>query len=118
MPGITIVSNGTLIEGGRNLAGEAKFLPHLLQSPAPKTAAELVNNLLEILAIYNAVIAPDAFVLSAESAPQPMILEAVEQSSLLAKQLNKPKIFFVDPFQDSLTYGLRWLAMRDTIYTL
>ncbi|EOT29387.1 ROK family protein [Enterococcus saccharolyticus] len=118
MPGITIYANGSLIEGGHNLAGEAKFLPHLIDSPTPETPKELTTNLLEILAIYNAVIAPDRFVISADSVTETTIQQAVEQSVILDKQINQPQLLFVDDFQTALTYGLRWLVTTDSIYQL
>lgn len=118
MPGITIYSNGTILEGGHNLAGEAKFLPHLIDSDTPNNEMELVGNLVKILEIYNAVIAPNSFVISAESVRKSTVLEAVENSQILSKQMNQPTILFIDHFQDALTLGLRWLIHQDSTYQL
>lgn len=118
MPGITIYSEGKILEGGHHLAGEAKFLPHLIHSSVPSNEVELINNLVEIIAIYNAVIAPDAFVISAESINQINFLNAIENSSVITKQIYQPKIFFITDFQEALTIGLRWLVTKDSPYQL
>lgn len=116
MPGITIYSNAALLEGRHNLAGEAKFLPHLIESSAPSNEAELIKSLIEILAIYNVVIAPNSFVISAESVNKSKIINVIEKSSIIPKQINKPNILFVEHFQNSLTLGLRWLVTQNSIY--
>ncbi|HPJ00577.1 MAG TPA: hypothetical protein PLN65_07060 [Enterococcus sp.] len=111
------ILNG-LIEGGHNLAGEAKFLPHLIDASTPDTTAAFMTSLLEILAIYNAVIAPDTFIISADSVEEATIRQAIQHSTLLAKQINQPNLLFVEDFQTALTYGLRWLVTSDSIYQL
>ncbi|WP_207940544.1 hypothetical protein DOK78_001949 [Enterococcus sp. DIV2402] len=118
MPGITIYANDGLIEGGHNLAGEAKFLPHLIDAATPDTTAAFMTSLLEILAIYNAVLAPDTFIISADSVEEATIRQAIQQSTLLAKQVNQPNLLFVEDFQTALTYGLRWLVTSESIYQL
>ena len=114
MPGITILSQGKLIEGSKNSAGEAKYLPFLLDKTSPKNEQELACNLSKIIDLYNAVIAPDFFVISQNSAHHQVLLKIIEQSDILNKQLNKPKILFIDDFQKTLSLGLFWLATEHT----
>ncbi|MGX7163296.1 ROK family protein [Enterococcus massiliensis] len=118
MPGITIYSNGVILEGKNHLAGEAKYLPHLIDSFGPSNEMELITNLIEILAIYNTVIAPNSFIISAESIDRNVLFKEIEQSSILPKQVNQPDILFVENFQDSLMVGLRWLVTQDSPYHL
>lgn len=110
MPGISIYSNGQLVDGRQNLAGEAKYLPHLLQNNPPNNPDETFENLLMILAIYNAVIAPDAFIISA---PKVSLTQDQITQSTLQLQINTPDIYFVDDFQESMMAGLHWLAIED-----
>ncbi|MHC5374162.1 ROK family protein [Enterococcus sp. LJL120] len=116
MPGITIYDKGALIEGGHNLAGEAKYLPHLIDGSIPTSPAELLANLTQILAIYNAVIAPDTFIISAESVQAQAVQEMIAASDILSKQMNQPAYLFDENFQQSLTVGLLWLVTLETIY--
>jgi hypothetical protein len=116
MPGITLVSNGALIEGQKGLAGEAKYLPILMDKAAPDTGLELARNLSDIIAIYNAVIAPSIFVVSSETVDENILKQAIEANYYLSRQPNKPKIYFDLHFQQSMTFGLRWLVTEDTIY--
>lgn len=118
MPGITIFSNGALIEGQKGLAGEAKYLPILMEKTAPNTGIELARNLSEMIAIYNAVIAPSIFVISSENVDVKILRQAIESNRNLSRQPNKPTIYFDRDFQQSITVGLRWLVTEDTIYKL
>jgi hypothetical protein len=116
MPGITIFSNGSLIEGQKGLAGEAKYLPILMDKPAPDSDIELARNLSGIVAIYNAVIAPNIFVISSENVEEKIMRETIESNTVLSRQPNDPTIYFAQNFQESMTIGLRWLVTEDTIY--
>lgn len=118
MPGITIFSNGALIEGQKGLAGEAKYLPILMDKAAPDTETELAYNLSEIIAIYNAVIAPSIFIISSENVEDKMMRQTIENNKNLSRQRNKPTIYFDQNFQQSVTDGLRWLITEDTIYNI
>lgn len=118
LPGISIYSHGTIIEGGHNLAGEAKYLPHLLESPMPANELELLINLLEIIAIYNAVIAPDTFIISTKLVEKQALLDYINRSSVITKQINRPKVYIFDEFQLALTRGLHWLALKDSDYSV
>lgn len=118
MPGITIYAKGTLIEGNMNLAGEAKFLPHLMEEIFPLTNEKLIGNLVEIFTIYNAVIAPNNFVISADSVTETAIRNKIAQSTLLAMQVNQPQFLFVDQFTACLYTGLLWLVLKDSDYAL
>lgn len=116
MPGITIYSHGSLVEGGKNLAGEAKFLPFLINAEPPKDGNQLINYLLKILEIYNAVIAPDSFIISTDSIHKNHLLEEISDNSLLPKQVNQPNFYFSSNFELSLFTGLLWLVTKETIY--
>lgn len=116
MPGITILSQGRLIEGVKNSAGEAKYLPFLLDKPCPKNELELATNLSHIIDLYNVVIAPNSFVISLNSTHSKILLEIIKQSDSLNKQLNKPNILFTDEFQRTISLGLFWLVTKDTFY--
>lgn len=118
MPGITIFSNGSLIEGQNGLAGEAKYLPMLLDKDVPETGEELAWNLSEMIAIYNAVISPSIFVISSEYEDVNIMRQAIESNRNLSKHPNKPTIYFDRHFQKSMTMGLRWLVTEDTIYKI
>jgi DNA-binding XRE family transcriptional regulator len=118
MPGITIYSNGALLEGQSGLAGEAKYLPMLMDKPAPDTGIELANNLSEIIAIYNVVIAPSIFVISSQNVDVNIMRQAIESNKSLSRQPNKPAIYFDRNFQQSVTVGLRWLVTEDNIYKI
>ncbi len=118
MPGITILSKGVLIEGQKGLAGEIKYLPMLMDKAAPGTDEELVHNLSEIVAIYNAVIAPSIFVISSENIDEEMMKRQIGDNTHLSRQPNKPVIYFDRNFQQSITVGLRWLVTKDTIYKI
>ncbi|WP_077601422.1 ROK family protein [Oceanobacillus sojae] len=118
MPGVTILSNGVLIEGQKGLAGETKYLPMLMDKAAPDTDIELASNLSEIVAIYNAVIAPDIFVISSENIDEKIIRKQIETNTYLSRQPNNPVIYFDRNFQQSMTAGLRWLVTKDSIYNI
>ncbi|MEH7386089.1 ROK family protein [Bacillus sp. JJ1521] len=115
MPGITIFSNGALIEGQKGLAGEAKYLPILMDKAAPDTGIELARNLSEIMAIYNAVIAPSIFVISSENVDVNIMRQAIESNKNLSRQPNSPTVYFDRDFQQSMTVGLRWLVTEDIL---
>lgn len=116
MPGISIYAHNTLIEGGKNLAGEAKFLPFLIDAQPPHNEHQLMKYLLQILEIYNVVIAPDSFIISADSVSKSQLLEKIAKSSLLPKQVNQPNIYFSSLFETSMFTGLLWLVTKGTIY--
>lgn len=118
MPGVTILSNGVLIEGQKGLAGETKYLPILMDKAAPDTDIELASNLSEIVAIYNAVIAPGIFVISSENIDEKIMRKQIEMNTYLFRQPNNPVIYFDRNFQQSMTVGLRWLVTENTIYKI
>lgn len=118
MPGITIFSNRKLLEGQQALAGEAKYLPGFMDEPVPTTDQELAQKLANLLAFYNAAIAPNRFVLSTTETPEAVIREAIANNTLLPKQMNQSKIEFVSNFQQSIILGLHWLIYQGTPYDL
>lgn len=116
MPGITIFSNGQLVEGNFSLAGEAKYLPMLIDSPEPQTGQELAEKLSDIAALYNVIIAPNHFILSSDKVQQSVIEQQLKQNTYLERHPNKPSIHFDDNFQQSVTSGLRWLVSQQSMY--
>lgn len=116
MPGITIFSNGQLVEGNLSLAGEAKYLPMLIDSPEPQTDQELAAKLADIAALYNVVIAPNNFILSSDKVQRSVIEHQLKQNTYLERHPNKPTIYFDDDFQQSVTSGLRWLVSQQSLY--
>ncbi|MFD2830429.1 ROK family protein [Corticicoccus populi] len=118
MPGITIFSKNQLIEGRNGLAGEAKYLPMLMDRKTPDTAVELADNLSKIMAVYNVVIAPDVFIIATQNVDEDMIKAAIENDKDIQRQPNAPEICFGSHFQNSITHGLLWLVTKDTIYKM
>lgn len=118
MPGITIYSHQRILTGHHQLAGEAKYLPHLLKSAEPTDQTELINYLIEILEIYNAVIAPESFIISADSVSKKRVSLAFDDSHIIANQINTPHLRFINDFQETLETGLRWLVTKDSDYQL
>ncbi|GAF13717.1 N-acetylglucosamine kinase [Bacillus sp. JCM 19045] len=117
-PGVTIFSNKKLIEGHLGLAGEGKYLPFLMDKQAPKNDEELMRNIAEMIAVYNAVIAPNMFVISSNELARDEMNRAVSTNKHLPEHPNKPEILIDTKFQESMTHGLRWLAHEGTPYYL
>lgn len=118
MPGITICSNGVLIEGNNGLAGEAKYLPNLIDSSTPETGEELSKNLSNIISTYNVVLAPNIFIISSENIDEKLMKKTIESNSILIRQPNQPIFYFAQAFQRSITFVLRWLVHLNSIYEL
>lgn len=116
LPGISLYADNHLIEGSRNLAGEAKYLPHLIDMKKPASKKEYLANLREILEIYNAVIAPDSFIISTEFVTEEEILALVQDSPILNQQINRPTFLFQQDFQTAIMAGLRWLVTAFSLY--
>lgn len=116
MPGITIFNHGSILEGGHNLAGEAKFLPHLIDKNPPTTEFELVKNLTQILEIYNSVISPDSFIISVESGTIKDAIKQFNNSLIISNHVNKPDLFFIENFETALDKGLLWLLNNNSPY--
>lgn len=113
VPGISIFSNGILLGGHNGLAGEAKYLPMLMDKSAPGTDLELAHNLAEMMAIYNVVIAPSIFVISSQHINTKIMEQAIESNKNISRHPNKPAVYFNYHFQQSVTVGLRWLVTKD-----
>ncbi len=117
MPGITIFAGGHLVEGHLGLAGEAKFLPMMTGPNQPvQNDAALAGNLADIVALYNVIIAPHAFVLSSESVDRQVIEQAIQADTYLKQHPNKPAFYFDQSFQESVQSGLFWLVTQKTIF--
>lgn len=114
-PKISLVSQGNLIEGRNSLAGEAKYLPFFLEEKEPRVDQERIT---ELLAFYNAAIAPNTIVLIVASSFQKKLMQKILTSPLLEKQPNKPVFEFVDQFEKCLILGLHWLIYQNTPYDL
>lgn len=113
MPGVTILSDGQLIEGEKSLAGEAKFLPFLMDLKLPVSEETFLKNLVNLVSIYNVVIAPKYFVIFAGEASLPKLSQTLTQSETLLQQPNKPHFNFDDQVADSIETGLFWLVSQE-----
>lgn len=118
MPGVTLFTEGKLIEGNHSLAGEAKYLPTLIAKPSPENNQDLAERLAELLPFYNAAIAPEYFIISSDGVVDELFLAAIDNNKLLKKQPNQAKIEFVSNYQECITLGLRWLVYQDTPFDL
>ncbi|WP_440896609.1 hypothetical protein ACS127_00960 [Amphibacillus sp. Q70] len=118
MPGVTLFTEGKLIEGNHSLAGEAKYLPTLISKPSPESNQDLVERLAELLPFYNAAIAPEYFIISSDGVADDLFLAAIDNNKLLKRQPNQAKIEFVSNFQECITLGLRWLVYQNTAFDL
>ncbi|MGG5318722.1 ROK family protein [Enterococcus sp. AZ072] len=113
MPGVTILSDGQLIEGEKSLAGEAKFLPFLMDSELPASEETFLKNLVNLVSIYNVVIAPKYFVISAGKTSPQSLSQTLTQNETLLQQPNTPSFYFDDQVTHSIESGLFWLASQD-----
>ncbi|WP_239257307.1 ROK family protein [Listeria ilorinensis] len=117
MPGITIFAGGRLVEGHLGLAGEAKFLSIMADPNQPvQSDVDLAQNLADIVALYNVIIAPHVFVLSSETIGQQAIEQTIETNTYLKKHPNQPAFYFDQSFQESVLSGLFWLVTQETIF--
>lgn len=117
-PGITIYTNGELIEGNQSQAGEGKQLPGFLGKGSPKTDEELAERLANMLPFYNAALAPHRFILSSDTVKNTLLKKVVNQNKWLPMQRNQPEIAYVDDFQELITLGLRGLIYKRTPFEL
>lgn len=116
MPGITLFAQGHLIEGRHHLAGEAKYLPNLISQNVTESTSALKQHLVEILEMYNAIIAPDRFIISADAIKKSELEAAIYNSAILDKQINTAEIFIEEQFALSLKIGLLWLVTPEEVY--
>ncbi|WP_206856454.1 ROK family transcriptional regulator [Candidatus Enterococcus mangumiae] len=118
MPGVTLLAKSSLIEGHDSLAGEAKYFPMFLDQGSPETPGELAENLSSLIATYNALIAPDKFVLAIDPDIKPLVEESLAQNLYLAKQPNSPLFIYLDDLETSIVLGLHWLIYHHTPFDL
>lgn len=118
MPGITMFSNHQLIEGRNGLAGEAKYLPMLIDTAPPDNGADLSKNISELTAVYNAVVSPDIFIITTQNTNEKLIRKKIAENDVLSRQPNKAEIYFNHHFQESITKGLLWLVRKGTVYEI
>lgn len=118
MPGATILANSQLLEGHDSLAGEVKFLPNFLDEGSPKNLTEYCHNLNNLIATYNAIIAPDRFVLSIDSKIRPQVIKEIASNNYLPQQLNAPIIHYTDNIEQCIIFGLHWLIYKDSPFEL
>lgn len=118
MPGVTILAHGGLLEGNQGLAGEAKYLPNMINEHFPCDDEQLAKLLSALLPLYNAVIAPKRFVIATNGVSEKLLLQAIRVNQVLSRQPNTAEIEFVRDFQQSLLLGLHWLIYQGTPYDL
>lgn len=116
MPGICIFSKNQLLVGKNGLAGEAKYLPNLIDYDGNLGFELEVRKLMDILGIYNSVIAPHSFIIYKDFLTQNFLETIVSQNSILNRQPNKPRFYIAEHFDTDIFIGLQWLAMSNTIY--
>ncbi len=118
MPGVTLLAKSALIEGHDSLAGEAKYFPLFLDQGRPDTPVELAKNLSSLIITYNALIAPDKFVLAIDPDIKPLVEETLAQNRYLPKQPNAPVFSYLDDLESSIVLGLHWLMYHHTPFDL
>ncbi|MHC5217681.1 ROK family transcriptional regulator [Enterococcus sp. LJL128] len=114
VPGISIFYNNHLFLGNQGLAGEVKYLPALID----ESAALYWDKLIELVAVYNGIIAPHHIVVfNAESfVTEEEVLTALSKNSVILKQPNKPKIQLSNHLTEDIFSGLHWLSLQNSIY--
>ena len=115
-PGICVFSRKTLLLSQNGLAGEGKYLPHIINEPFHQEIDAEIKQLLEIICIYNVVVAPQHFVIYKPALAENTFNKLISQHDMLKKQPNKPKFHLADDFVAHTFIGLQWLATKDTIY--
>lgn len=118
MPGVTLLANSSLIEGHDSLVGEAKYFPLFLDNGNPETPVELAENLSSLITTYNALIAPDRFVLAVDPNIQAIVEESIAHNQYLTKQPNSPVFTYLDDLETSIILGLHWLIYHHTPFDL
>lgn len=119
MPGICIFTDSYLFRGNRGLAGEPKFLSFLGDEgtlPSKMQAGENLDRLLEIIAIYNAVIAPRCFVIYMPYLGEMEVLQGIAADETINKHPNKPDFYYGVNFEEDVFAGLQGLVLQDTIF--
>lgn len=118
MPGISIFTRNTLIEGNHSLAGEAKYTPTLQQNGAPQTDGETAARLVELMVSYNIALAPNHFVIASNGVSARIFQAAIDASRDLRNHPNQFDVEYVQDFELCMQLGLRWLIYADTPYAL
>ncbi|EUJ52282.1 ROK family protein [Paenilisteria rocourtiae] len=116
MPGASLFHNNRLFRGQDGLAGEARYLPQLIGRECASSFDESVQNLLEIIGIYNSLLAPHTFVIHMAGLSQAELAARISEDRILQEQPNKARFFCADSFDEDVMAGLQWLAMSDVAY--
>ncbi|KGL42033.1 hypothetical protein BMT55_03065 [Listeria newyorkensis] len=116
MPGASLFHNNQLFRGQNGLAGEARYLPQLIGQDCASSFAESVQNLLEIIGIYNSLLAPHTFVIHMTGLSQSELMTRISEDGILQGQPNEAQFFCADSFDEDVMAGLQWLAMSDLAY--
>ena len=118
MPGVTIFTNGQLLEGHLSLAGEAKYLPFLIDAKPPQSTDEHIERLTQLIGIYNVTIAPHRFVLSSNYWEIGKVVDQLNNHPDISRQPNRTDFEFVTDYEAAMSLGLRWLIYQDTPFHL
>lgn len=111
MPGASLFHNNGIFRGQDGLAGEIRYLPQLIGHTLPRSFEESAQNLMEILCIYNSLLAPHTFVIHMEGLSQQALEKMILENDVLKEQPNKPKFHCAASFDKDVMAGLQWLAM-------
>lgn len=111
MPGASLFHNNGLFRGQDGLAGEIRYLPQFIGQELPRSFEESAQNLLNILCIYNSLLAPHTFVIHMEGLSQQELEKLILENDVLREQPNKPNFHCAASFDKDVMAGLQWLAM-------
>lgn len=117
-PGITIYTNGELIEGRNALAGEAKYFPGIMYKETPKVYDEMAEYLMKFLPFYNVALAPHRFIFASDYDfdVKDFVTNFVDQT--LKEQANHPTFDYIQNFLSMSRIGLQGLIYNNTPYEL
>ncbi|EUJ30516.1 ROK family protein [Listeria cornellensis] len=116
MPGASLFHNNGLFRGQDGLAGEIRYLPQLIGQELPRSFEESVQNLMDILCIYNSLLAPHTFVIHMQGLSQQELEKRILENGVLQEQPNKPNFHCAASFDKDVMKGLEWLAMAHLVF--
>ncbi|EUJ18721.1 ROK family protein [Listeria grandensis FSL F6-0971] len=113
MPGASLFHNNQLFRGQNGLAGEIRYLPQLIGQECASSFEASARNLVDIMCIYNSLLAPHTFVIHMEGLEQQALEALILENGVLHEQPNKPNFHCADSFNKDVMAGLQWLAMSN-----
>ncbi|MBC1500146.1 ROK family protein [Listeria weihenstephanensis] len=116
MPGASLFYNNHLFRGQEGLAGEIRYLPQFIGQGLPNSFEESARNLIDIICIYNSLLAPHTFVIHMEGLSKSDLETLILENGILQQQPNKPNIYCGDSFDKDVMAGLQWLAMSNVAF--